>query len=126
INLAQRRATVQLIRNLNEAAADPADEELNARIRSHELAFRMQTEAPALFDLSGETRQTLDLYGIGSEPTDDYGRRCLLARRLVENGVRFTVVVSGGGPGNMQWDAHRDLDENHTRMARHVDRPIAG
>ena len=65
----------------------------------------------------GETKETLDLYGVGTKPTDDYGRRCLLARRLVEKGVRFVVVVSGGGPGNMQWDAHKDIDENHQRMA---------
>ena len=62
-------------------------------------------------------KETLDLYGVGTEPTDDYGRRCLLARRLVEKGVRFVVVVSGGGPGNMQWDAHKDIEENHKRMA---------
>jgi hypothetical protein len=122
----QRRATVRLIRDLNGATLDPDDEELNARIRSYELAFRMQTEAPGVFDLSGETRQTLALYGVGAAPTDDYGRRCLLARRLVERGVRFVVVVSGGGPGNLQWDAHRDIEENHTRMAAQVDRPIAG
>jgi hypothetical protein len=121
----QRAATVRLIDGLNRATLTPEDEELNARIRSYELAFRMQTEAPAVFDLSSETRQTLDMYGIGAAPTDDYGRRCLLARRLVEKGVRFTVVVSGGGPGNRQWDAHKDIDENHTRMAAQVDWPIA-
>jgi uncharacterized protein (DUF1501 family) len=65
------------------------------------------------------------MYGIGREPTDDYGRRCLLARRLVENGTRFVVVVSGGGPGNRQWDAHNDIEENHLRMAVQVDQPIA-
>lgn len=125
ISLPQRRETVQLIRQLNAATLDPDDEELGARIQSYELAFRMQTEAPQIFDLSGETRQTLAMYGVGAEPSDDYGRRCLLARRLVEQGVRFIVVVSGGGPGNMQWDAHADIEENHTRMAAQVDRPIA-
>src|SRR5205823_2018128 len=113
----QRRETVRLIRDLNEATRAPDDEELSARIRSYELAFRMQTEAPEVFDLSGEPRQTLAAYGVGVQPTDDYGRRCLLARRLVERGVRFVVVVSGGGPANEQWDAHRDVEENHTRMA---------
>jgi hypothetical protein len=122
----QRRATVRLIDHLNRASLPPDDEELSARIRSYELAFRMQTEAPGVFDLSGEMQQTLDSYGIGKEPTDDYGRRCLLARRLVEQGVRFVVVVSGGGPGNRQWDAHKDIEENHTRMASRVDQPIAG
>ncbi len=126
ISLAQRRETVRLIRGLNEATLAPEDEELNAHIGSHELAFRMQTEAPALFDISGETRQTQELYGVGTDATDDYGRRCLLARRLVENGVRFIVVVAGGGAANSQWDAHKDVDENHIRMAGRVDKPIAG
>jgi uncharacterized protein (DUF1501 family) len=79
-----------------------------------------------VFDLSKEARETLDLYGVGTQPTDDYGRRCLLARRLVEKGVRFVVVVSGGGPGNMQWDAHKDVEENHKRMAGQTDKPVAG
>ena len=126
VSQAQRRETIDLIRDLNRAAARPADEELETRIRTYDLAFRMQTEAPAIFDKAGETKETLDRYGIGVEPTDDYGRRCLLARRLVEKGVRFIVVVSGGGPGNLQWDAHKDIDENHTRMAARTDRPMAG
>jgi hypothetical protein len=120
----QRRATVDLIRALNETAAGPDDDELSARISSYELAFRMQMEAPQVFDLSGETRETLELYGVGREPTDNYGRRCLLARRLVEKGVRFLVVVSGGGP--QQWDAHKDIESNHLQMAVRVDKPIAG
>jgi hypothetical protein len=120
----ERSKTVKLIRDLNEAnGAD--DEDFAARIRSHELAFRMQTEAPELFDLAKERKETLELYGVGTEPTDDYGRRCLLARRLVEKGVRFVVVVSGGGPGNKQWDAHKDVNENHTRLAGETDRPVA-
>jgi hypothetical protein len=121
----QRRDTVQLIGDLNRAALDSDDEELSARVASYELAFRMQTEAPGVFDLAGETKETLELYGVGTKPTDDYGRRCLLARRLVEKGVRFVVVVSGGGPGNLQWDAHKDVEENHLRMAPKVDKPIA-
>jgi hypothetical protein len=126
ITLAQRRRTMELIRDLNQANPVPRDEELESRIKAYDLAFKMQTEAPEVFDLSGETRETLDLYGIGVEPTDDYGRRCLLARRLVEKGVRFLVVVSGGGPGNLQWDAHNDIEENHLRMAQQTDQPIAG
>jgi hypothetical protein len=125
ITQSQRRDTLQLIRDLNEANGTE-DSEFAARMSTYDLAFRMQTEAPELFDLSGESRQTLALYGVGAAPTNDYGRRCLLARRLVERGVRFQVVVSGGGPGNMQWDAHRDIEENHLRMAPQVDRPIAG
>jgi hypothetical protein len=126
VSLSRRRETVRLIRELNEATLQPGDDELAARIGSYELAFRMQTEAPEVFALAGETRETRDLYGVGTAPTDDYGRRCLLARRLVEKGVRFVTVVSGGGPGNLQWDAHKDIEENHLRMAAQVDKPIAG
>ena len=126
VDLQKRRRTLTLIRQLNEATLDPADEELNARISAYDLAFKMQTEAPEVLDLSHETKETLDLYGIGVEPTSDYGRRCLLARKLVERGVRFTCVVSGGGPGNMQWDAHSDIEENHVRKAAETDKPVAG
>ncbi len=121
----QRRQTLQLIGDLNRSSPAPVDDEFNARLNAYDVAFRMQTEAPELFDLSKETKETLDLYGIGREPTDDYGRRCLMARKLVEHGVRFTCVVSGGGPGNMQWDAHGDIDENHLRKARETDQPVA-
>jgi hypothetical protein len=126
IGLAQRRRTLRLVRDLNEATLDPVDQEFHARINAYDLAFKMQTEAPEVLDISGEPRETLDLYGIGVEPTHDYGRRCLLARRLVENGVRFVCVVSGGGPGNMQWDAHSDIEENHRRKAAETDKPVAG
>jgi hypothetical protein len=126
VTLPQRRKTVELIRDLNRQSLTPGDSELEARLRAYDLAFKMQMAAPGIFDLSRETAETLDLYGVGRQPTDDYGRRCLLARRLVENGVRFIVVVSGGGPGAMQWDAHKDIEENHLRLASQVDRPIAG
>ncbi|MFQ5734852.1 MAG: DUF1501 domain-containing protein [Planctomycetaceae bacterium] len=125
VTLKDRRKTVALIRQLNRANLQKGDGELEARIASYELAFRMQTQAPQVFDLRGETKETHALYGVGTEPTDDYARRCLLARRMVEKGVRFVTVVSGGGPGNMQWDAHKDIEENHIRMAAQVDRPIA-
>ena len=124
ITLEQRRKTIELIRDLNQADG-AVEDDLSARIRSYDLAFKMQTEAPEIFDLSGETKETLNLYGVGTAPTDDYGRRCLLARRLVEKGVRFITVVSGGGAGNMQWDAHGDIEENHQRMAGQTDRPVA-
>jgi Protein of unknown function (DUF1501) len=126
VSLQTRQKTVDLIRRLNDAEKSAGQNEFDARIGAYELAFRMQTEAPEVFDLAGETQETLNLYGVGEQPTDDYGRRCLLARRLVEKGVRFIVVVSGGGPGNLQWDAHKDIEENHLRMAGQVDRPIAG
>ncbi|HZS05550.1 MAG TPA: DUF1501 domain-containing protein [Blastocatellia bacterium] len=121
----QRRKTLGLIRQLNELDMAADDAELSARLNTYDLAFKMQTEAPAIFDLSNEPQETLDLYGIGRQPTDDYGRRCLLARRLVEKGVRFVCPVSGGGTGNTQWDAHDDIEENHLRMAAQADRPMA-
>jgi hypothetical protein len=125
VSLGDRQKTIELIRRLNEATVS-SDDELAARIKTYDLAFKMQTEAPEVFDLSHESDETLGLYGVGVEPTHDYGRRCLLARRLVEKGVRFSVVVSGGGPGSLQWDAHKDIEENHLRMAAQTDKPIAG
>ncbi len=125
VSMADRRRTVDLIQDLNRAALHEQDDEFEARIRTYDLAFKMQTDAPKVFDLSSETQATLDLYGVGREPTHDYGRRCLLARRLVEQGVRFVTVVSGGGPGRLQWDAHDDIEENHLRMAAQTDQPVA-
>jgi uncharacterized protein (DUF1501 family) len=120
----QRRKTVDLIRDLNRAH-NSDDDEYAARINAYDLAFKMQMEAPAVFDISKENAETLEMYGVGKQPTDDYGRRCLLARRMVERGVRFVCVVSGGGPGNMQWDAHDDIEENHLRLAPQTDQPVA-
>jgi hypothetical protein len=122
-----RMRTIDLIRKMNQAnqsEVGPSDE-FAARINAYDLAFKMQTQAPKVFDLSNETQETLDLYGVGKEPTNDYGRRCLMARRLVENGVRFVCTVSGGGPGTLQWDAHADIEENHLRMAAQTDQPVA-
>jgi hypothetical protein len=101
-----------------------ADARLEARIATFELAFRMQGAVPKVFDLAQETGKSLALYGVGVEPTDEFGRQCLLARRLVEAGVRF-VQVNHGYPRNY-WDAHADLRNNHATMAKRVDRPIAG
>jgi hypothetical protein len=101
-----------------------ADARLEARIATFELAFRMQASAPRVFDLSAESTRTQALYGIGEEPTDEFGRQCLLARRLAEAGVRF-VQVNHSYPRNY-WDAHGDLRNNHTTAAKKVDRPIAG
>lgn len=122
----QRRRTLDLIRRLNQTGLSPEDDEFNARMNTYDLAFRMQSEAPKVFDLSRESDATLELYGVGREPTNDYGRRCLMARKLVEEGVRFVCVVAGGGPGNMQWDAHDDIEENHLRKASETDKPVAG
>jgi len=125
VTLEERKKTLALIRGLNEASLTEGDAEFSARLNAYDLAFRMQMEAPEIFDVHHEPAATLEMYGVGKEPTDDYGRRCLLARRLVEKGVRFVCVVSGGGTGDLQWDAHSDIEENHLRMAAQTDQPVA-
>ncbi len=124
VTLAQRRNTLQFIREIDEATMPPGDDEFSARLSTYDLAFKMQTEAPAVFDMANEPAHIRESYGIGDAVTDDFGRRCLMARRLVEKGVRFVTVVSGG-PAISQWDAHDDIEENHLRMAARVDKPIA-
>ena len=100
------------------------DARLEARIAAFEMAFRMQMRAPQVMDLSAETSDTHALYGVGVEPTDEFARQCLLARRMAEAGVRF-VQVNFSFPRNY-WDAHGDLKNNHTSNAGRVDKPIAG
>ena len=105
------------------------DDLLNARIRSYELAARMQLSVPQVTDLSAETEKKKEMYGIGVNPTDDCGRRCLLGRRLLEQGVRFVQIFSGGpigGNPRASWDAHEDVKDNHGQEARRIDKPIAG
>jgi hypothetical protein len=99
------------------------DSELAARIRSFETAFRMQTEAPEAFDLSKETKQTLDLYGLKEGQTTGYAWQCLIARRLAERGVRFIELIDTGASNN--WDAHADMKQ-HEGLAKNIDKPIAG
>lgn len=101
------------------SALDPYDSQLEARIKSYELAFRMQTKAPAIFDLSQESAETQVLYGIDQKETAEYGRICLLTRRLVERGVRFIQIRSGG------WDSHSDLEAEHGKKCRALDKPLA-
>lgn len=120
-----QRLQLDLLAASNKAQSErTADARLDARIATFELAFRMQASAPKVFDLTEESNKTKSLYGIGEEPTDEYGRQCLLARRMVEAGVRF-VQVNHGYPRNY-WDAHGDLKNNHTSSAKKVDKPIAG
>jgi hypothetical protein len=116
-----RRKQLELIEWFNRRHLESVGEhsELEARIRSYETAFRMQAAAPELFDLSGETQATRDLYGLDTSPTKLAGSTCLLARRMVERGVRFVQVRIGG------WDAHGNIRANHSRMAKISDRPIA-
>ncbi len=122
----RQRRTLDLLRQMNAGDLRPGDTDLEARIASYELAFRMQQHAPEAVDLSKETVATKRLYGIDQARSADFGTRLLLARRLVERGVRFVQVYSGGGPLFMQWDAHDDLNPNHEKMCGHVDQPIAG
>jgi hypothetical protein len=104
----------------------PGDSTLEARIASYELAYRMQSSAPEAVDLAKESAATKALYGIGEGLSDDFGRKCLLARRLVERGVRFVQLYSGTNVGD-DWDAaHTDLTGSHPKMAHKVDKPIAG
>ncbi len=98
---------------------------LAARIASYELAFKMQMSAPEAVDFSQETPSTLDMYGVGQQPTHHFGSQCLLARRLVERGVRFIQLYSGGNHIDYNWDAHGDLVHNHTKHAGETDQPIA-
>jgi hypothetical protein len=117
-----RQAQLDLIARLNEHHRQGREDDsaLEARIRSYELAFRMQTQAPEAFDVSKETAETKRLYGLDEKETSEYGTMCLLARRLVERGVRFVQLRSGG------WDAHGNLPKNHGPQAKKTDRPIAG
>lgn len=100
----------------------PYQPDLDARIESYGLAARMQLSAGEAVDLSGESQETLSLYGIGDTTTDSYGRRCLLARRLVERGVRFVQIFLEEQP----WDSHVDLNANHRAACQRTDKPVAG
>jgi hypothetical protein len=92
---------------------------------SYELAFRMQQHAPEVLDISRETQATLDLYGIGAKETDDYGRSCLMARRLAEAGVRYIQVNYTDNSNNPPWDQHSNMPK-HAEHAQAVDKPVAG
>jgi uncharacterized protein (DUF1501 family) len=121
----RQRGTLDLLQRMNELDTREGDSEMAARISSYELAFRMQSHAPEAVDLAQETEATRKQYGLDQKRTADFGTRCLLARRLVERGVRFVQLYSGGGPVSMQWDAHKDLVANHEKMCGLTDQPIA-
>jgi hypothetical protein len=125
---AQQRQQLDMLAELHRlrGPAGYDNSELMARIQSYELAYRMQAAAPEAVDLSGETSATRNLYGIDEGITDKFGRRCLVARRLVERGVRFVQVYSGGGHNDDSWDAHGDVNANHELHAKETDQPIAG
>ena len=103
----------------------PGGSELAARIQTYELAYRMQAEAPQAVALDQESEQTKEAYGVGKAPTDEFGRNCLVARRLVERGVRFVQLYSGGGHLEETWDAHESIEKNHGLHGAEIDQPIA-
>ena len=122
-----QRRSLDLLKSLNEEHLEsrPGDSELMARIESYELAFRMQREAADVVDLSRESPATLEMYGLNNPLTADFGRKCLITRRLIENGVRFIQLYSGGGHIEDTWDGHNDCIKNHTTHAGETDQPIA-
>ncbi len=130
ISGAEERASRELLGRLNRKHMERTglDDILAARIRSYELAARMQLSVPEVTDASDESDATREMYGIGKSPTDDCGKRCLLGRRLLERGVRFVQVFSGGpigGKPRRSWDAHENVKQNHGAEAARIDRPVA-
>jgi len=125
---AVQRRMLDTLAEFNHEHQQPRADNTNlaARIRSYELAFQMQTHATEAVDLAQETQETQQLYGLDRPQTRNFGRQCLLARRLVERGVRFIQLYSGGAHNDDNWDAHGDLVYNHTKHAGATDKPIAG
>jgi len=127
-SVALQRAMLDKMKDWNtrHALLRSGNSELESRIESYELAYRMQSTAPEAVDMSLETKETKELYGCDDEQTREFGNKCLLARRLVERGVRFVQIYSGGGHNDESWDAHGDLKKNHDFHAGRTDKPIAG
>ena len=121
----EQRGKLDFLKRLNErfSRKNPDDTELEARIGAYELAYQMQAAAPEAVDFSKESDATKKMYGVDEPDTAAFGANCLLARRLVERGVRFVELYAGSGSG---WDAHTDLEKNHSRHCRASDKPIAG
>ncbi|MFO0846424.1 MAG: DUF1501 domain-containing protein [Gemmataceae bacterium] len=125
VGTASQRNKLDFIQELNRShrTTRQEDSDLEARIASYELAYRMQASAPEAVDLAKETAATRKLYGVDDKATERMGRNCLLARRLVERGVRFVQIYSGSGS---KWDAHANVESNHSKLCRESDKPIAG
>ena len=123
----EQRLQFDLVKRLNqiEAVRSPADEALRARIKSYELAFRMQTAVPEVIRFEDETAATQQLYGLQDSKTKAFGMQVLAARRFVEKGVRFVKIMHGAGAAGA-WDAHGNVKSNHTKLAAQVDKPVAG
>jgi hypothetical protein len=129
IDPASEAASRRLLAAMNERhlADHPGSDALMARIRSYDMAARMQIAVPEVADLAGETSRTHELYGLGRPATNDFGRSCLLARRLLERGVRFVQLFSGSAFGSprINWDGHEDMVANHGQEAARLDQPVA-
>ena len=127
LSKAEQRLSFDLVNRLNHLTAKqyPNDAALDARIKSYELAFRMQTAVPRVIDFSPETPETQKLYGFDQKETRPFGEQLLAARRFVERGVRFVQIQHGGGAAGA-WDQHSGLKAGHSRLAKQVDRPVAG
>ncbi len=125
VSAERQRAKLDMLSKMNRRHAElRADQtELEARIRGYELAFQMQAQAPEAVDLASESEATRELYGMDQKDTAVFGRNCLLARRMVERGVRFVQLYSGSGS---KWDSHAKIEENHSRLCRSIDKPVAG
>ncbi|MDA8909150.1 DUF1501 domain-containing protein, partial [bacterium] len=124
----EQRMLIDSLNHLNSEHLSPRFDNTNlaARIASYELAYRMQATAPEAINIDEESEGTKALYGIDQSETEDFGRKCLLARRLVERGTRFIQIYSGGAHNDHNWDAHGDLEKNHNLHAGATDKPIAG
>lgn len=124
----EQQGEFDLLRKLSRLAQEeyPEDNKLAARVRSYELAYRMQSAVPSAVDLQRETAHTHNLYGLGDKTTDSFGRYMLTARRLVERGVRFVQVYHGSNGGAGQWDNHKGLRAGHSKLCKQIDRPVAG
>lgn len=122
-----QRQQLDLLKQLNQLhqSQHAAEADLTARIESFELAYRMQTAAPETLNLALESKSTLDAYGIDDPRCDHFARQCLMARRLVEKGVRFVQIYSGGMENQRSWDGHNDIEGNHQQFADETDKPVA-
>jgi hypothetical protein len=133
VNDVQQRSQLELLRQLNQdhQAQHQLESDLAARIQSFELAYRMQTAAPEAMNLGNEPQRLQELYGVNGQHTATFGRQCLLARRLVERGVRFVQIffscnrISGGAVADVPWDGHDDIQSNHINCAASMDQPVA-
>ncbi len=123
-----QRNQLDLLKHLNQLhhEQNAAESELAARIESFELAYRMQVAAPEALDIDAEPQHIHELYGIGDERCDHFAKQCLMSRRLIERGVRFVQIYSGGMENQRSWDGHADIDGNHRQFAGETDRPVAG